>query len=81
MPAFCRIHARHFVPPAAIRAQPLRHPEMPAFRSLQARLRVPRAAVRAQRLQLFELSTPLGCLTKVFLTRQETSPLQALHRA
>ena len=42
---------------------------------------VPRAAVLAQRLQLFELSTPRRCVTKVFLTRQATSPLQALQRA
>ena len=73
--------ARAFVPRAAVRAQPLQHLEVPAQSRRRARVPVPRPAVRAQHLQLFELSAPRRCLTKEFLTRQATLPLQALHCA
>ena len=55
--------------------------EMPALCSPRARLCVPRCVLIAQQLQRFQISTPRRCLTKVFLTRQETSPLPALQRA
>ena len=54
---------------------------MPALRRHRARVCVPRVAARAILLQLLEISTPRRCPTKVFLIRQATSPLQALHRA
>ena len=70
-------------PCAASLARPLHYLEVPrgTHRRRPTRRLVPRCVVRAKILQLFEMSTPRLCLTKVYSMRQATSPFQALARA